>query len=430
MTPLILAMSSLGVALGAGLLVGLEREQAAQSHDTARRSGGVRTFGMLGLAGGLSGLLQPALGWWVPGVMAALIAALLTSLMLLEAGESGGRGIVSEVAALAVFLLGLLAALPLDGIEHTQRWGLVAAGAVAVMSLLTFRSPLHALAERVSTRELQATAEVGLLLLVVVPLLPRVELGPWHINPFKTGLLIALIAAMNFAGYLALRTLHTAHRTPIAALLGGMASTTAIARHFGRSVRAATVDPSIAALAVLLATVSMFPRVLLEVALLSPSLVRVAAPVLGSMAGIGVCVAAIAWLRHTDETRKAGAELRIDNPFKLGQVLRFGAIYVVVIVVAGEALERFGASGVMGAALLSGLTDLDAIALAVARLHGDALLSDNTAYRALVLAAGANFLSRAVLAGVFGGWRFGLRVLAWLTPMGVAGWLLVRIVWN
>lgn len=430
MSPLLLSMSSLGVALGAGLIVGLEREQTAQSEAPERRYGGVRTFAVLGLIGGLAGLLQPALGWWVPGVVTALIAALLTALVVVESLGVRSRGIVSEIAALAVYFLGMLAALPLDGVAPTQRWGLVAAGSVVVMTLLSLRTPLHALAERVSTRELQATAQVGLLLLVVVPILPRTELGPWQINPFTTGLLVSLIAAMDFAGYLALRTLAFTQRTPIAALLGGMASTTAIARLFGRAVRAATADPSIAALAVLLATVSMFPRVLVEVALFSPSLVRIAAPVLGTMAGIGVCVAALAWLGRAEQTRKAGAELRIDNPFQLGQVLRFGLVYVVAMVAAGFGLERFGAPGVFAAAMLTGLTDIDAIALAVARLHGDRLITDSTAHHALVLAAGANFLSRALLAGIFGGWRFGLRVLAWLSPMGVAGMLLILIVWT
>ena len=166
------AVASLGVALGVGLLVGMEREQSQSDRDSEdRRFGGFRTFPMLALTGAVCGLLVPSLGWVLPAVLTAALGAVFTALVSIEVLQGSGRGITTEVAGMAVFLLGLLAGVPLDGLEATWRWALVAALGTAVMGLLTYRSPLRAFASKVRGKQLRLVVQVGVLLFVVLPLL-------------------------------------------------------------------------------------------------------------------------------------------------------------------------------------------------------------------------------------------------------------------
>lgn len=166
------AITSLGVALGVGLLVGMEREQSQSDRDDEdRRFGGFRTFPLLALCGAVAGLLVPSLGWGIAAVMATTLGLVFAALVSIEVHLGSGRGITTEIAGLAVFLLGLLAAVPIEGVADSYRWGLVAAVATAVMGLLTYRRPLRRFAERIRGRQLRLVVQVGVLLFVVLPLL-------------------------------------------------------------------------------------------------------------------------------------------------------------------------------------------------------------------------------------------------------------------
>lgn len=160
------------VALGIGLLVGFEREQSqSDREDEDRRFGGSRTFPLLALLGAVVGVLQPALGWGVPAVVTSVLGILFTALVVIQVVDEKSRGITTEVAGLSVYLLGMLAALPLPEMEHTQRWALCAALATVLLGLLTLRSKLHSAAAQVKRRQLQRIFEVGVVVLVVLPLL-------------------------------------------------------------------------------------------------------------------------------------------------------------------------------------------------------------------------------------------------------------------
>ncbi len=160
------------VALGVGLLVGFEREHSmADREDEDRRFGGSRTFPLLALLGAVVGVLQPPSGWAIPAVVTAVLGVVFTSLVVVEVLEGKGRGITTEVAGLSVYMLGMLAALPLPNMAHTQRWALCAALATVLLGLLALRSTLHSAAREVKRRQLQRVFQIGVVVLVVIPLL-------------------------------------------------------------------------------------------------------------------------------------------------------------------------------------------------------------------------------------------------------------------
>jgi len=168
------------VALGIGLLVGFEREHSQADRESEdRRFGGSRTFPLLALLGAVVGALQPSLGWAIPAVVTGVLGLIFTALATFDVDEERARGITTEMAGLAVYLIGMVAALPIPDLEHTQRWALCAALGTAVLGLLALRTTLHSAAQNVKRRQLRRVFQVGVVVLVVIPLLYSVlaELG-------------------------------------------------------------------------------------------------------------------------------------------------------------------------------------------------------------------------------------------------------------
>ena len=420
--PWIVTLANLGVGLGVGLLVGLERQRAsAERH--ADWNSGIRTFALMGLLGGLLGVLAEPLGPWFVGLGLAIVGVLLFFPVLLEIRAGRRRGATTELSCMAVVLMGIAAGAPLPELEPAERWRLVAAAGVATMAILNLRRPLHELAANISSEDLFAAAKLLVLLIIVLPLLPDVGVGPGgRINPFGTGVMVALIAAIGFAGYIAVRIFGASKGMLLTGALGGLVSSTAVTLNFSGRVRESAGLAPLAAAGIALASSIMLPRLLLLVLVSQPTLLPSVIVPVGGMALSCVAGAAIlVWRQGGPGDSEAAVALR--NPFSLGEAVRFGLVYMVILVVAGLAREHYGDRGLYLAAALAGLTDVDAITLSACELYGQGLPA-SSAVTTILVAIGSNTLVKGGIATGLGGWRLGWRVLAFYGPMLVVGALL------
>lgn len=412
-------LGSCGVALGVGLLVGLERERAGQKDD-ADWFGGIRTFALVALVGALLGLLGQVAGGWITSLGVAVAALVLFVPALLEVLKQQRSGITSEVSCTVVLLLGVLATVPIGALDDADRWRLVLGSGVVVTGLLTLRNRLRTLAGRISKEDLYATSKLAVLLVIVLPILPDVGLGPGErVNPSKIGLLVSLIAAIGFSGYLAVRILGATRGMALTGLLGGLVSSTAVTLNFAGRVKEQAGLVQIAALGIVLASSVMVPRVLVLSWVVSPELLVPALIPIGSMGVVAFGLAGALYLRHRASPDQA-VEIQLDNPFSLGQALKFGALFVAVLVVTGLLTERYGDGALYLSAALSATTSVDAITLTVAELHKDGLATE-TAVMALWIGCITNTLVKVGLAWFIGGWPLGWRLLGIFLPMLAAG---------
>lgn len=173
------------IALGAGALIGLQRQQS-RGEEQGPGVGGVRTFPLIALAGALSAFIAHWSG--IGPMLAALvvIGAFLAVSQYHESSRSGDPGITTQVAALVTFLLGGLALAPGIPLPVGDRYLLIVASAGVVMALLSFKEPLHQAVARISNDELYATAKFVVLAVVILPLLPDRTYGPLDVlNPFN-----------------------------------------------------------------------------------------------------------------------------------------------------------------------------------------------------------------------------------------------------
>ncbi|HJN77759.1 MAG TPA: MgtC/SapB family protein [Myxococcota bacterium] len=412
-------LGSFGVALGVGLMVGLERERASSKQD-ADWFGGIRTFAIVGLVGAMFGLIGQVAGGWFSALGVGLTCGVLFLPALLEVRLGQRAGITSEVACTVVLMLGMLAMVPVGVTDDPQRWRLVAAGGVAVMGLLTMRKPLHRLAGKVSRDDLYATAKLAVMLLIVLPILPDVGFGPGgRVNPFRVGLLVSLIAAIGFAGYLAVRVLGSSKGMAVTGLLGGLVSSTAVTLSFSGRVKEQPELIQTAALGIILASSVMVPRVLVLSAIVSPSLLGAALVPVGSMGLVAFAMAGVLYYVHR-QSPDENPEVELENPFSLSQAMKFGAVFLVVLVVTAWLTEAYGSGALYVSAALSAATSVDAITLTVAELHADGL-PDQVAVTALLIGCISNTVVKVGLGLSLGGTRLGTRLLGVFIPMLAAG---------
>lgn len=378
----------LTIAVLVGALVGLQREQSQS------RLGGVRTFPLVALLGAFAGSLP---GSW--NVAAGLLAVTaVTAVATLGSKEERGGGITTEAALLAVFLIGAYAmngALPIVGI----------AGA-AVAGLLQFKPELHGAVERLGEDDMRAIMRFALLAMIILPILPNEAFGPnGTLNPRESWLMVVLVVGLNLAGYIAYKFVGARGGALAAGLLGGLISSTATA--FGYASLAAK-QPRTAGLAAgvtALACAVVFARIMAELGVVAPGVLRRGGVPLGLALLAGALVAGAVFLRSSGE----GASVEPKNPGGLFAALAFGAGYALIGLLMALGHERLAGSEWLVAAV-SGLTDVDAVTLSTGRLARRGVLEADMAWRLALTAAASNTFFKAALVSAVSRGALAVRV--------------------
>ena len=402
----------LGVALALGLLIGVERGWKAREQAEGQRVAGVRTYGLIGLLGGATALLTQQLGPLLMGLMSVAVAGALTAVYVANlTHDEEDVGITSLIAGLLTFVFGALAGL-----------GEVAiAGAAAVITTLVlgYKPLLHHWVGTLEGKELRAGLKLLLISVVLLPVLPNRGFGPWQaLNPYEIWWMVVLIAAISFVGYFAIKLGGARNGTVFTGLFGGLASSTALTLHFSRVSRGNTTLAPLLATGILLACGTMFPRMFLLAGILNGQLLRpLLVPAL-IMALLVYAPGLFYW--WSSRHGRSGETARLSNPLEIKTAVSFGVLLALVMLL-GRALQAWlGETGVLLLATASGLADVDAITLSLARMSQDEL-AIRIAATGIVIAGAVNSLVKAGMATVIGGRQIGLQVGVPLVASAVAG---------
>lgn len=409
----------LGLALAIGLLVGFERGWNERGRAEGARVAGLRTFGLIGLLGGLWGQLAGPDGGAVLAAPFLALAVLLAIGFREASSRRGDLGLTTEIAALVVFALGAAA------VRRFEKEA--AAVAVVMTALLGFKPVLHGYVERLGRRELEAALKFLIISVAILPNLPDAGYGPWEaVNPYSIGWMVVFIAGISFAGYIAVRLLGEKGGVAATSLLGGLISSTAVTLSMSRLDKLRPESLRLHAAGIVLASTVMFPRLLVETTAANPALLPlVAAPLLAG----GAVGLAGAWLLLRGAKGAMPKESSVfRNPLELGPALFFGAVVAAVSLASAGLRAKFGAGGVYATAATAGLLDVDAITLTLGR-QSRAGLEPEVAARGILLAAAINTAAKTALAAAVARPALGLAaasVLAVSLAAGGAALLLVR----
>jgi uncharacterized membrane protein (DUF4010 family) len=406
MSPTSAPWLSLAVALGCGLLIGIERERRKGS-GPARAPAGVRTFSMAALAGAITQLLAQPL-------LVAAGAALLVALTTIHHWRHPRRdpGITTALSLFVTFLLGVIAATdPM----------LAGAGAVIVAVLLAARSRLHRFATEVLTEaELRDALILAGAALVVLPMLPA-EAPAWlpGLNPRALWQLVLLLLALQAAGYIGSRLLGARTGLALSGLAAGFVSSTATFAAMGAQARRAPDLGGACASGALLSNLATVIQIALVCATLSPATLAAITPLVAAGALAALSAAMPGMWRSRGATAAAQPAGRV---FDLPRSLAFAVLLTGITWMLAWVNAHLGASAARLGAAIAGFVDVHAAVASGASLVAQGAQAPGEAALMMLLALSANSLSKLVAAWVAGGGRFALRVAPGLAMLVAAPW--------
>jgi uncharacterized membrane protein (DUF4010 family) len=394
MEPLVV-LEKIALALGLGLLVGMQRERVQS------QLAGIRTFALITVLGAVCALVGFQFGGSMVAVGGVAIIVLLAigNFTQPEAKEAD-PGLTTEVAAVLMYGVGAYLV-----VGHTSI-ALALGGGTAL--LLHWKEPMHAFVAKIGATDLRAIMQFVLVAVVILPVVPNEAFGPYEVlNPFKIWFMVVLIVGISLSGYLVQKWLGAETGAVVGAAVGGLISSTATTVSYARRAEEAPTATRLLALILMIATVISGARVLVEIAVVAPaSFEYLAAPLVVFLVWIALIAGGMHWLAR-------GQKLELSphaNPAELRSALIFGGLYALVILGVAAAKDWLGSAGLYAVAVLSGLHDLDAITLSTAQLVDEEKLHADTGWRLILVASMSNLVVKAAIAGFLGN----RNLLAWI----------------
>ena len=378
----------MGIALAIAVLIGFERSWSERGLADGQRVAGVRTFGLIGLVGAATALLSQRLGGVVLafGFLAVALVMLFGRYLMFK--ERKDIGATTVTAGLLTFALGAMA--------MTFDLGLTVAIGVVATVLLGIKAELHGAVRRIGHGELLAVFKLLLMILVLLPVLPNRGFGPWDaLNPFEIWLMVVLICALSFVGYVGVRVFGRRKGVMLAALAGSLVSSTAVTISLSQLPDHDRSQTRLIGGAIILAWSVMYARTLVVVSIFGLSLLEGLSIPLG-MAALTGLLAAGALLRPAEQA-PAQHDFELRNPFDFWMAFKFAAVLALVMLLAKAMNATVGESGVLVAAGLSGLADVDAATLTVAHMT-PGQISFFVGVGSVLLASMTNLLLKAGIA--------------------------------
>ena len=409
-------VSRFGLALGIGLLFGLERGWRMRGEPPGGRTAGIRTFAISGILGGVVGATAQAVNGVGSGIVLGLgLAAFSAGLAMFCLEENRAQKDFSATTWVAAILTFALGAYALVGDMRAA-----AALAVAASLILALRESLHGWVEKLTWPELRSALVLLAMTFIALPIVPDTPIGPFGgVNPREVWLIAIVLAGASFVGYVAVKYFGASHGVLLAGAAGGLASSTAVT--IANAQRAASHEgsPRILAAGVAMASAVMFLRACAIVLALNVSLLELVAPPLLAAASAAVVSALIGayWRRSVVPDAQT---FKFSNPFAFWTVVGF-ALFLGAVIVVGRLVGEWlgGIAAIIGAAVI-GLVDVDAITVSLARLSPQPLgIQDATI--AILSAVSANTFSKIVIGGIIGRGRFAVEIIAMALGCFTAG---------
>lgn len=380
----------LGIALGLGLLVGMQREY--KQHKIA----GIRTFALVTLLGSITGLTAQ---YFEAGIIIAA-GALCLALLLITANavkqqsqKTLDLGQTTEVAFLLMYALGVYLSF------GKLSLGIALGGLIAL--LLHYKSRLGQFVDNLDQKDIRAIMQFVAITLVILPVLPNQTYGPYDVlNPREIWLMVVLIVGLSMIGYIIYKILDKDSGTVANGLLGGLISSTATTVTFARRANEIPKAARLAAFIIMTASAVSIVRVLAEVSVVSPQHINVIAPPLIAEFLFMLLVAVVLYFYNRNEETQELPEP--ENPAQLKSALIFGGLYAAILLAVAATKDYFGESGLYIISLISGLTDVDAITLSLSQSLNQGKIDSRLTWKLIMVAALSNLLFKGSMASMLG----------------------------
>jgi uncharacterized membrane protein (DUF4010 family) len=366
--------------------VGLQREQAAT------QLAGLRTFALITVLGTICGFLSLSFGGWILAAgFLALTGAMMTGRVAELKDAKTETGVTTEVAALAMFSLGAYIVI------GYREVAIVVGGGIAV--LLHFKGELHGVAARLGD-DSKAIMQFALISMVILPVLPNKTYGPYSVlNPRQIWLMVVLIVGIGLGGYIVYKFVRKDVGLALAGILGGVISSTATAVSYSKRAEKREIPAKAAALIILASSAVSAGVVLIEIGVVAPGFLHVAAVPVSIVIGTLLVPSLPLWRSQIKATTELPSQ---GNPSELKIAVQFALLYAAILLTVAFVKQRFGGGALYAVAAASGLADVHAFALSTSQLVASLRLDSASGWRMIILAVTSNLSFKFILASMFG----------------------------
>ena len=411
------AITTLGISFGLGLLVGLQRQHMDN------KMAGVRTFTLIAIFGTVCGFMARDFdNPFIIPVFGIAVAALMVmaNVVKLKKFDEPDIGQTTEVAALLMFAIGAYLVM------GDRTIGIIVGGTMAV--LLYLKEHVHDFIERLKDKDFGAIMTFAGISLVILPILPNKTYGPLDVlNPYNIWLMVVLIVGISVIGYFIYKFVDTKTGILSNGILGGLISSTATTVSYARQTKGEKNIDMMAAFIITTASAIALVRVLVEVGVIIPE--KLPQIILPLAVEFLIMAALCAGLFYKVNKKSVTAMPEPDNPAQFKGALIFGLLYGLILLAVAFTKKEFGNQALYAVAIISGLTDVDAITLSLSQLMKGNGLETSTGWRLILLAALSNLMFKGVMAAFLGtrqlmkwiGIAFGISIVSgllimWLWP--------------
>ncbi len=377
-----------------GALVGMERER---KRHRGVGDAGIRTFIIISLFGTLSAMISYLYFEYFIFVAFLAIVVILSIEYFFTARASNDWGVTTEFSALVMFILGFMC-------YFNEMRNIAVILSILLTVLLKFKKRMHRFVRGIDEKELTDTLKFCIIAFVILPLLPDKAIDPLSVfNPHQAWLLVVLISAISYLGYILVKILGPKKGIGITGLLGGIVSSTAVIATMASEVKANSRILRPCVFATVIANSVMFIRVLIVVFIINYSVFESLLVPMLAMAATGILISLILWPKRGIE---GGTNL--EAPLTLGPALKLGFLFVCVLFLSKISDIYLGESGVYITSIISGLVNVDAIVLAMTTIGPPT----NVAAKAITIAAITNTAIKALYGWILGSKKFGVWIAA------------------
>jgi uncharacterized membrane protein (DUF4010 family) len=385
-----------------GVFIGFEREYAKRKFKTDYL-GGVRTFTLISIFGALSGYFSVYFGnllfLLVPFLILAGLVLINYFYMLKQTKNS------HTTTGVCVFLVFILSAFVFYGFEKFA----LALG-ILIAALLSSRHYLHKFIKKITKKELHDTFKFAIITLVILPFLPNKAYGPLGVlNFYHIWLMVVFVSAISFFGYVLVKIFGAKKGVGITGIVGGLVSSTAVAMSFAnKSKKNSKLFTNSFALAIIMASTMMFLRILFEILVVNSSLLASLIIPLGLMTITGI---GFSFYYFKEKKKDNGHSLELKSPFTLKPALKFGLFFAFILFLSKGAQMYLGTKGIYLTSIFSGLADVDAITLSMAKLASNGTITEKVASSAITMAAMSNTLVKGGIVYFLGSKELKRRII-------------------
>lgn len=379
---------ALGIALGLGLLVGLQRERFHS------RIAGIRTFTLITLMGSISAMLSEYFNQgWITAAGGLSIAFLFGVANYLKKNEKEPDiGQTTEIAALVMYAVGAYLTVG----DHII--GVIVGSAVAL--LLHLKQYLNTIINRLGEKDLQAIMLFVAISLIVLPILPNQDFGPYQVlNLREIWWMVVLIVGISIAGYFTYKWLGKNTGIGLSGILGGLISSTATTVTFSKQAVEAPNATKMAGFVIMAASTVSLLRVTILAFVVAPRQIGVLAPPLLVVAVFMLLISVVLfYLNKNDKAQRFEPE----NPAQFKTALIFAILYAGILLAIAFVKDKFSEVGLYIVAVISGLTDMDAITLSLSSMMNDDKINATSGWSLILLAALSNLIFKGGIVATVG----------------------------